>query len=86
MRGLSILFGCLIAGSATAKTYLVGDTQFDGCDLPISNIQDAIDAAQANGFYGNKILVTNSGSQDRDQSTRFGISDKFKYLILKSAL
>ena len=70
MRSLLLLaIGCLVAESAIAATFLVGDTQGDSCDF--SGIQDAIDAAAANGFYGNRIVVTNTGTYT-DQALRIG--------------
>jgi hypothetical protein len=60
MRTLRLLLTLMLCNSAAAETYLVGDTDHDGCDF--STIQEAIDAAAANGFYGNKILVANTGT------------------------
>ena len=69
MRRILLPLCLLFCNHALAVTYLVGDTEHDGCDF--SNIQDAIDAAAANGFYGNTIVVTNSGTYS-NQSLHIG--------------
>ena len=50
----------LLANNAPAALFKVGDTVQDGCDF--SSIQDAIDAAAANGSAMDTIRVSNSGS------------------------
>jgi hypothetical protein len=60
MRALLVIAGCLAAGSVMAAVFKVGDTVADSCDF--ATLQDAIDAAEANGPEADTIVVANSGS------------------------
>jgi hypothetical protein len=53
------LSGCVLVQSAYAALFTVGDTVQDACDF--ATIQEAIDAAAANGPVFDQILVANTG-------------------------
>ena len=69
MRTMFFLAACAAAGSVSAATFKVGDTVQDTCDF--ATIQEAIDAAAANGAVEDQILVANTGSY-ADQVLRIG--------------
>src|SRR5512141_1368170 len=69
MRIMLFLAACAAAGSVSAAAFKVGDTAQDTCDF--ATIQEAIDAATANGTVEDQILVTNTGSYT-DQALQIG--------------
>jgi hypothetical protein len=61
MRAFALfMIGWLAAGPAAAAVFKVGNTSQDGCDF--ESIQDAIDAAQANGADTDTIRIANSAT------------------------
>jgi len=70
MRAIGIfLSGCVLAQSAYAALFTVGDTIQDACDF--ATIQEAIDAAAANGPVFDQILIANTGSY-QNQALQIG--------------